>query len=222
MCGRYDCHSEIEIIAKLFDVEDVACDFAPNYNVAPAQNIPIVVYEGNKSRLLLSRWGFLPSWAKDTKTGYAMINARAETIDSLTSYREAFFKTRCLVVADGYYEWQRQAGMKIPYYIRLRSGVPMAFTGLYNYWKSPEGEGLCTSTIVTTDANELMAQIHNRMPVILHHADFAPWLNSEVHDRDILKALLKPFPSEELEAYPVSSRVNSPRSNSPDNIKPAL
>lgn len=221
MCGRYDCHSEIEVIAKLFDIDDVSSDFTPNYNVAPSQNVPIVVHEGNKNRLILSRWGFLPSWAKETKIAYSMINARAETIDSNRSYRDAFLNTRCLVVADGFYEWQRGNKVKIPYYIHLRSGEPMGFCGLFNNWKSPEGEEIRTSTIVTTDANEIMAQIHNRMPVILHHADFSQWLNPEVHDRDILKSILKPFPSEELESYPVSTRVNSPRFNSPDNIKPA-
>ena len=221
MCGRYDCHSEIEVIAKLFDVDDVSSDFTPNYNVAPSQNVPIIVHEGNKNRLILSRWGFLPSWAKETKIAYSMINARAETIDSNRSYRDAFLNTRCLVVADGFYEWQRGNKVKIPYYIHLRSGEPMAFCGLFNNWKSPEGEEIRTSTIVTTDANELMAQIHNRMPVILHHADFSQWLNPEVHDRDLLKPLLRPLPAEELESYPVSTRVNSPRFNSPDNIKPA-
>lgn len=221
MCGRFDIHSAIDIIARIFDVDDVACDFAANYNVSPSQNIPIVVKEGRKNRLILSQWGFLPSWAKETKTAYSMINARAETVDSNRSFRDAFLRSRCLVVADGFYEWQRQGRMKVPYYIRLRSGDPMAFGGLYNNWKSPEGEERCTSTIITTDADELVARIHNRMPVILHHDDLAQWLNPDVHDRGILKSLLKPLSSGELESYPVSPMVNSPRSNSPDNIKPA-
>ncbi len=231
MCGRFDIHSAIEIIAKIFDIDDVSSDFAANYNVAPGQNILIVVNAGNKNRLILSRWGFLPSWAKETRTGYSrkaysrkaysMINARAETIDSNRSYKDAFLKGRCLVVADGFYEWQRRDRVKVPYYIHLRSGVPMAFTGLYNNWRSPGGEEICTSAIVTTDANELVALIHDRMPVILHHEDFSQWLNPEVHDKGILKALLKPLPSEELEAYTVSPKVNSYKVNSPDNIKRA-
>ena len=224
MCGRFDIHSAIEIIAKVFDVDDVSCDFAANYNVAPGRNIPIVVNTGNKNRLILSRWGFLPSWARETRTAYrktyAMINARAETIDSNRSYKDAFLKTRCLVVADGFYEWQRRGRVKVPYYIHLRSGAPMAFGGLYNNSKSPEGEETYTSTIVTTGANELVATVHDRMPVILHHEDFSRWLNPGVQDRDMLKSLLKPLPSEELEAYTVSPKVNSSAFNSPDTIKP--
>ncbi len=221
MCGRFDIHSAIEIIVKIFDIGDVSCDFAANYNVAPAQNIPIVVNAGNKNRLILSRWGFLPSWAKEPGTAYSMINARAETVDSNRSYKNAFLNNRCLVVADGFYEWQRRGTVKIPYYIHLRSGDPMAFAGLYNIWTSSEGGKISTSTIVTTGANELMTQIHDRMPVILNHDNFSQWLNPEVHDKDILKPLLKSFPSDELESYQVSPQVNSYRFNSPDNIKPA-
>jgi putative SOS response-associated peptidase YedK len=220
MCGRFDIHSAIEIIARFFDVDDVACDFAANYNVAPSQNIPIVVNTGKKNRLILSRWGFLPSWAKETRTAYSMINARAETVDSNRSYKDAFLMSRCLVVADGFYEWQRRNKVKIPYYIHLRSAAPMAFAGLYNMWTSPEGGEISTAAIVTTGANELMAQIHDRMPVILHRDDFSLWLNPEVHDKGILKPLLKPFPPEEMEAYQVSPKVNSPKFNSPDNIMP--
>ncbi len=220
MCGRFDIHSAIEIIARVFDIDDVACDVAADYNVTPARDIPIVVNEGKKNRLILSRWGFLPSWAKDTRTGYSMINARAETIDSNRSYRDAFLMGRCLVVADGFYEWQRRGRAKVPYYIHLRTGGPMAFCGLFNTWTSPDGREIRTSTIVTTGANELVAQIHDRMPVILHHADFSRWLDPGVHDKTVLKRFLTPFPSGELEAYPVSPKVNSPGFNSPDAIKP--
>ncbi len=220
MCGRFDIHSAIEIIARVFDIDDVACDFAANYNVTPARDIPIVVNEGKKNRLVLSRWGFLPSWAKDTRTGYSMINARAETIDSSRSYRDAFLMSRCLVVADGFYEWQRRGRAKVPSYIHLRTGEPMAFCGLFTAWTSPDGGEIRTSTIVTTGANELVAPIHDRMPVILHHADFSRWLDPGVHDRTVLKQFLVPFPSGELEAYPVSPKVNSPTFNFPDSIKP--
>ena len=220
MCGRFDCHSKMEIIAKIFAVDDVSCDFTANYNVAPSQNILIVVSAGNKNRLVVSKWGFLPSWAKEAKIAYSMINARAETIDTNRSYRDAFLGSRCLVVADGFYEWQRRDREKIPYYIHFRSGEPMAFGGLYNNWTSPEGEQICTSTIVTTGANDLVSRIHDRMPVILHRADFPQWLNPGVRDRDMLKSLLKPLPSEELETYRVSPRVSSYKFNSPDNIKP--
>ncbi len=220
MCGRFDIHTAIEIIAQIFQIDSIAFDIVPNFNVAPSQNIPIVINDGKRNRLISCRWGFLPFWAKETKTMYSMINARSETIDTNRSYKDAFLSHRCIVVADGFFEWQKADKVKIPYYIHLKSNKPMAFAGLYNDWKSPEGEEICTSTIATTDANALVTPLHNRMPVILHEQDFKLWLNPEVHDTDALKALLKPFPSEELDAYKVSSKVNSVKFNLPDNIKP--
>lgn len=216
-----DIHSAIEIIARIFGIDDIYFDIKPNYNVAPSQDIPIVISDGKKSRLISSRWGFLPSWAKETKTAYSMINARAETVDSNRSYKDAFLNQRCLVVADGFFEWLKQDKAKIPYYIHLKSNEPMAFAGLYNNWKSPEGEEICTSTIVTTDANSLIAPLHNRMPVILQQQDFNQWIDPEVRDKDTLKLLLKPIQSEELEAYRVTPKMNSYKYNYPDNIRPA-
>jgi putative SOS response-associated peptidase YedK len=220
MCGRFDIHSAIELIAFFFQIDAITFDIVPNYNVAPTQNIPIVINDGKKNILIPSRWGFLPSWTREKKTAFSMINARAETVDTNKSYKDAFVNHRCLVVADGFYEWQKQDGIKIPYYIHLKSKQPMAFAGLYNNWTSPEGEEICSSTIVTTDANELVTPLHDRMPVILHQDDFMLWLNPNEHDKDALKPLLKSFPSEELEAYKVSSRVNSAKYNAPENIAP--
>jgi putative SOS response-associated peptidase YedK len=220
MCGRFDIHSAIELIAFLFQIDALSFDIVPNYNVAPAQNIPTVVNDGKKNILISSRWGFLPSWTKEKKTAYPMINARGESVDTNKSYKDAFINHRCLVVADGFYEWRKQERIKIPYYIRLKSKQPMAFAGLYNNWSSPEGEEICSSAIITTDANELVMPLHDRMPVILHQNDFKLWLDPNEHDRDALKALLKSFPSEELEAYRVTSKVNSARYNAPENIEP--
>jgi len=220
MCGRFDIHSSIEIIAKIFQIDSVTYIIKPSYNVAPSQNIAIVINDGQKNLLISSHWGFLPSWAKDMKTGYSMINARAETVNTNRSYKDSFLRHRCIVVADGFYEWMKQDKAKVPYYIRLRSKQPMGFAGLYSNWKSPEGEEVCSSTIVTTDANTLMKPIHDRMPVILHQDAFKAWLNPDEHDKEVLLPLLKPFPSEELEAFRVSPKVNSFKYNQPDNIQP--
>jgi putative SOS response-associated peptidase YedK len=219
MCGRFDLHSSIEIIAKIFQIDSAAFTIKPSYNVAPSQDIAIVINDGKKNHLISSHWGFLPSWAKEKQTAYSMINARTETVDTNRSYKEAFLKHRCLVVADGFYEWQKVDKVKIPYYTRLKSKQPMGFAGLFNNWKSPEGEEVCSSTIITTDANSLMAPIHNRMPVILHQDAFNVWLNPNEHDKGILLPLLKPFPSGELESFRVTSKMNSFKYNHPDNIK---
>ena len=155
MCGRFDIHSAIELIAKIFQIDSITFDIRPSYNVAPTQNIPIVVNDGKQNILIASHWGFLPFWAKETKIAYSMINARGESVDTNKSYKDAFINHRCLVVADGFYEWLKQDKVKIPYYTCLKSKNHMGFAGLYNNWKSPEGEQICTSTIITTEANDL-------------------------------------------------------------------
>jgi len=221
MCGRFDIHTAIGILARIFLIDSITFDIVPNYNVAPTQNIPIVINDGWQNRLMSSHWGFLPSWAKDKKTAYSMINARAEKVDTNKSYKDAFQNQRCLVVADGFYEWLKQDKIKVPYYIRLKSKQPMGFAGLYNNWKSPEREEICSSTIITAEANDLVKPLHDRMPVILHQDDFRLWLDPKVHDKSVLLPILRPFPSEELEAYRVTPRVNSFKYNKPDNIEPA-
>ncbi len=219
MCGRFDIHSALEIIARLFGIDAVTFDLLPNYNVAPSQNILIVVQDG-KRLLIQSRWGFVPAWSKDLSTGYKMINARAETLSEKSSFREAFEKQRCLVVADGFYEWKKEGMTKRPYYIRLKSGQPIGFAGLYNIWRSPEGEEICTSTIVTTDANEMVRPLHDRMPVITPPGKYDLWLDPTVSDKDVLASILKPYPSEEMELYPVTQKMNSYKFNDPENIRP--
>ncbi len=220
MCGRFDIHSAIEIIAKLFGIVDIRFDIKPNYNAAPSQDILIVIRKGAANELAVSRWGFLPSWAKEEKTAYSMINARAETLDTNKSYKDAFVSQRCLVVADGFYEWLRQDKQKIPHYIRKRSKEPMGLAGLYNIWRSPEGEEITTSTIVTTDANQLVRPLHDRMPVILHEEDFGRWLDPTEHRADNLKSVLVPYPATDLESYKVTAKMNSYKYNQPDSIEP--
>jgi putative SOS response-associated peptidase YedK len=207
-------------IAREFEVSDVSADLDPSYNIAPTQQVAVVIDEGVR-RLVPVQWGLVPSWAKDPSVGNKMINARAETITEKASYRNAFKKRRCLVVADGFYEWQKTGDGKRPIYIRLKSGKPFGFAGLYEVWEPPEGEALTTCTIITTEANELMKPIHDRMPVIVPKEKQDLWLDPGVKDQESLLDLLKPYPAVDLEAYPVSRRVNSPANNSPDCIKPA-
>lgn len=220
MCGRFTRTLPMPEIAREFEVSDVSADLDPSYNIAPTQQVAVVIDEGVR-RLVPVQWGLVPSWAKDPSVGNKMINARAETITEKASYRNAFKKRRCLVVADGFYEWQKTGDGKRPIYIRLKSGKPFGFAGLYEVWEPPEGEALTTCTIITTEANELMKPIHDRMPVIVPKEKQDLWLDPGVKDQESLLDLLKPYPAVDLEAYPVSRRVNSPANNSPDCIKPA-
>jgi putative SOS response-associated peptidase YedK len=218
MCGRFEIHNTLEIIARVFGIDSVTFDYTPSYNIAPSQDVLLVVNDG-KRRLIKSRWGFVPPWAKDISDGYKMINARAESVAEKPSFRQAFQNQRCLVVADGFYEWKKEGTRKRPFYIRLKSGRPLGFAGLYNIWRSPEGEQICTSTIITTDANELVHPLHDRMPVITAPDAYDTWLDPNIHDRALLQNILKSYPSEELEAYEVTPMVNSPKNNAPENIQ---
>jgi putative SOS response-associated peptidase YedK len=218
MCGRFDIHSAIEIITKIFQIDSVTFGIKPSYNVAPGQDVAIVMNDG-KNRLITSKWGFVPSWSKEPKTGYKMINARAETVATNKSFKNAFENHLCPVVADGFFEWKKEGAVKKPYYIHLKSGLPFGFAGLYNVWTSPEGEQINTCTIITTDANELIAPIHNRMPIIDSPNKYQQWLDPSIHDEKSILAMLKPLPLEELELYPVTSKVNSFKYNNPQNIE---
>lgn len=220
MCGRFARSTKPDSLIREFGVKKTLIDLAPGYNIAPAQDIIIVNNQGER-QLVTCRWGFIPSWAKGPVSGCKMINARAETVAEKPTFRAAFLDHRCLVIADGFFEWRKGDKGKIPYYIHLRSGRPFGFAGLYDTWTSPEGGSICTCTIITTDANDLLAQVHDRMPVIIPKNTEDLWLAPDVHDPDTLLRLLRPYPAEELEMYPVSPKVNSPKYNSPDAIKPA-
>ena len=220
MCGRFVRTTPIPKIVTSFRVKQVASpEPGPSYNIAPTHEIIIVNNEGVK-QLALCRWGFLPSWAKDPSIGNNMINARAETVADKPAFRYAFKKQRCLVIADGFYEWKKEGNRKLPMYIRLSSGAPFGFAGLYNVWTSPAGDEMCTCTIITTTANDLVKPIHERMPVIIPKDKEDLWLDPSVQDKEELLPLLKPYDADEMEAWSVSPMMNRPGYDVPENITP--
>jgi putative SOS response-associated peptidase YedK len=220
MCGRYTLASPTERLAEEFGVDASSIELSPNYNVAPTQGVAAVLEEAGQRRLEVLRWGLIPPWADDPGIGSRMINARSETAPGKPSFRRAFRERRCLIPADGFYEWQRTNGAKQPYYIHMEDGRPFAFAGLWESWsKGGEGE-VRTCTILTTGANALVGEVHDRMPVILAHDVYDVWLDP-ASERDELTGLLAPYPEDEMEAYPVSRFVNSPSNNDPRCIEPA-
>jgi putative SOS response-associated peptidase YedK len=219
MCGRYTLASPTERLAEEFGVDASSIELSPNYNVAPTQGVAAVLEEGGQRRLEVLRWGLIPPWADDPGIGSRMINARSETAPGKPSFRRAFRERRCLIPADGFYEWQRTNGAKQPYYIHMEDGRPFAFAGLWESWSKGEGE-IRTCTILTTGANALVGEVHDRMPVILAHDAYDVWLDP-ASERDELTGLLAPYPEDEMEAYPVSRFVNSPSNNDPRCIEPA-
>ncbi len=215
MCSRFTLATDVARLQERFAFDNTDVVVTPSYNIASSQDILAVVNEGEANRAGLLRWGLVPSWAKDPKIGHRMINARAETVAEKPSFRRALRQRRCLLLADGFYEWHRTETGKTPMHIRLRSRDPFAFAGLWERWQAPDGSMLSTCTILTTAANPLMQPIHQRMPVILDAAAEALWLDREITDPEILLPVLAPAPAETMEAYAVSDAVNSPRNNSP-------
>jgi putative SOS response-associated peptidase YedK len=220
MCGRYTLATPVEKLAEEFGFDASSVELPPNYNVAPTQGVAAVLAENGRRRLEILRWGLIPSWADDPQIGSRMINARAETAPEKPSFRRSFRERRCLIPADGFYEWKRTNGAKQPYYIHMKEGRPFAFAGLWESWKDDGGPEIRTCTILTTKPNALAGEIHNRMPVILPTGSYDVWLDPEA-DRDELYGLLAPYPEDEMEAYPVSRFVNSPQNNDPRCIEPA-
>jgi putative SOS response-associated peptidase YedK len=210
MCGRFTLRTPASAVAEAFGLLPFP-DLQPRYNIAPSQAVAAVrLGADDKRELALLRWGLIPSWADDPAIGYKMINARGESVATKPSFRKAFKQRRCLIAADGFYEWQKSEGKKQPFYIRLKSERPFAFAGLWEHW-AREGQEIDSCTIITTDANELMAPIHNRMPVIVDPADYTLWLEPAVQDIERLQPLIRPFPADEMTAFKVSTVVNNPR-----------
>jgi len=219
VCGRFTLTTNLGAIAKRFGVSRFLEEVGARYNIAPTQTV-IVVNDDGSRHLTQMQWGLIPSWAKDPAIGNRMINARGETVATKPAFRVALRKRRCLIPADGFYEWQPVGRRKQPVYITLKTREPFSFAGLWETWTSPEGEEVKTCTIITTEANELLKPIHDRMPVILTREAEAVWLDPTSQDPARLLPLLKPYPSEEMEIYQVSTRVNNPDRDGPQCIKP--
>ena len=220
MCGRYTVIASPETIRALFGYQEQP-NFPPRYNVAPTQPIAIVRLVEGKRHFALVRWGLLPSWVKDPKTFTLLINARGETAAEKPAFRAAMKRRRCLIPADGFYEWKALGGRKQPYFIRAKSGEPFAFAGLWETWTGPNGEELETAAIVTTTANRTLAAIHDRMPVIVPPAAFDLWLDSDTVDPTTASALIAPAPENLLEAFPVSTQVNRTANDNPKLVEEA-
>lgn len=225
MCGRYTLRVSPAELAEIFGVLN-SIEWSPRYNIAPTQTVAAVRSneQGTGRELALLKWGLIPSWAKDTKIGNSLINARADTVATKPSFRSAFKRKRCLIPADGFYEWKAIPGQKIkqPYLISVRDVTAFAFAGLWEHWTGPDGTRLDSCTIITTDANELMQQVHNRMPVILDPGDYDRWLERDQQDATALNGLLKQFPAQRMQMVPVSTLVNSPRNEKAECVEPAL
>jgi putative SOS response-associated peptidase YedK len=221
MCGRFVRTATAKEIADLFQLTEVPA-VEPRYNVAPSQEVLAVrqTPEHRDRQLVALRWGLIPHWADDPKIGYRMINARAETAAEKPAFRSAFRARRCLVAANGFYEWAKRDGGKQPFYIGLKDGAPFAFAGLWEHWESPEGKTLETCTILTTDANEVVRPVHDRMPVIIGPKDFDRWLDPDQKDPAKVQGLLRPYPAEAMLAYPVSRLVNDPKHEDPRCLEP--
>ena len=214
MCGRYTVTSSPEAIRALFRYQEQP-NFPPRYNVAPTQPIAIVRLMDGKRQFALVRWGLLPSWVKDPKSFTLLINARGESVAEKPAFRAAMKRRRCLIPADGFYEWQAVGGRKQPFFVHAKSGAPLAFAGLWETWTGPNGEELDTATIVTTRANRTLAAIHDRMPVILAPEAFDLWLDSANVDATTAAALIAPAPENLLEAYEVATAVNRTANDNP-------
>lgn len=220
MCGRFTLFTDIEEIKERFDIQgSFDEEYQFSYNIAPSQSVLSVINDGVRNRLGYLRWGLIPFWAKDEKAGYKMINARAETIDEKASFRNAYKKKRCLIIADSFYEWKKTPERKIPMRIKLKNHAPFGMAGLWESWKSPEGISIYSCSVITTVPNELMTSIHDRMPVILKPEDEKDWLNPSINDPAYLQRYLKSFDSEQMEAFEVSTDVNSTKNNTPNLIQ---
>jgi putative SOS response-associated peptidase YedK len=224
MCGRFTLTTDPSDLQEAFYwVNFGNATISPRYNIAPTQGIPVVTNNGDNT-LDFYTWGLVPFWAKDPSIGQRMINARSETLSEKPSFRNAYKRRRCLILADGFYEWQKIPGeqTKIPMYIQLTNHQPFAFAGIWEEWHSPDGSQILSSTIITTEPNELIQPIHNRMPVILDPETYSTWLLPGETTYDKLNPLLKPYDHSLMTAFPVSRLVNNPRNESPDCIKPQI
>jgi putative SOS response-associated peptidase YedK len=221
MCGRFNLRTPSRDLVEIFQLLREP-ELKPRYNIAPTQPVAAIRQVDKFRELSLLRWGLVPSWSKDPNAGPPLINARAETIATKPAFRSAFKRRRCLIPADGFYEWQKTgAKAKQPFHIRMKNEHPFAFAGLWEHWEGGDSSTIDSCTIITTDANEVLRPIHDRMPVILRDEDYGRWLDPKLEDVGMLEGLLKPYAPEEMTAYPISTLVNSPRNESAACIEEA-
>jgi putative SOS response-associated peptidase YedK len=218
MCGRYTLSARrLRLLEERLNTPFP--ELVPRYNIAPSQDVPAVRANDDGYALVMLHWGLVPSWAKESKSRYSMINARAETVAEKPAYRTPLRHRRCLIPADGFYEWKQNNGRKQPFYIRMKGGEPFAFAGLWEHWEG-DGQVVESCSIIVTEANEVVRPIHDRMPVILAPEDYRLWLDPTLIKTAPLQALLRPYPGEAMETYAVSARVNSPRNDTEDLVIP--
>lgn len=218
MCGRFVQKVDLREAAKIFDAI-VEGEQKINYNVAPRQPIAVIMEDG-KRKIVEMLWGLVPRWAKDASIANKLINARSETVAEKPSFRDSFKSRRCLIIADGFYEWQTKDGIKKPFYIYMKDKKPFGMAGLYDLWKDENGKEITTCTIITTEANEFMKSLHHRMPVIISPENYNHWLDPAERDTSKIGSLMKPWDSNEMDAYEVGILVNSAGYNSAECINP--
>ena len=222
MCGRFTFAISPELLAEVFGVP-VLEEIPRRYNIAPSQPVPILREAATGGRYLSSvRWGLVPHWAKDLSIGNRMNNARCETVHEKPAFRQVIRARRCIVPASGFFEWAASPAGKSPHYVTMRDGSPLAFAGIWDSWRTPEGEILETCAILTTTANSLMAPLHDRMPVLLHRTEFDLWLDRSMNNPEKLQRLYQSYPAELLQEREVSSMVNNPTHDTPENITPVI
>ena len=221
MCGRFSLHTPESQVREAFNLEHTEpLGLKVRYNITPSQQIPITRDTETSREMVMAQWSLVPSWSKEPKTKYSTINARIETVAEKPTYRTPFKRKRCLIVADGFYEWKVVNGNKIPHHIRMKNGGVFAFAGLWDHWEG-ESESLDSCVIITTPSNEVMQQIHERMPAIIAPAHYDWWLDARITDKQEIMQYLASAPSNQLTTYPVSTWVNSPRNNDERCIQPA-
>jgi putative SOS response-associated peptidase YedK len=218
MCGRY-VFTPDERFYDRFTIENRLDVLDARYNVAPGQNMPVIT-RNSPNQAVMMRWGLIPFWAKDAKTGWRTINARAESVRVKPAFKKPFQSQRCLIPASGFYEWEKRPHLKVPYYFKLKTNDMFAFAGLYDIWKDGQRSEVKSYTIITTESNSLVGKIHNRMPVILRKADESTWLDKNTN-LEIIAKLLKPYKGNDMAAYPVASEANNAKIDVPNLIKPA-
>ncbi|TCN24821.1 SOS response-associated peptidase [Mesobacillus foraminis] len=222
MCGRFTLTADFEQLIERFEIESFHLDdeYVPSYNIAPSQSVLAVINNGHINKMGYLKWGLIPSWAKEPSIGYKMINARGESLMEKPSFKNAYRKKRCLVIADSFYEWSRVGGKKkIPMRIKLKTDEVFAMAGLWEQWKTPIGDSVFSCTVITTAPNQLVRNIHDRMPVILRPEDEKVWLDPSIQDPHLLDPLLRPLDPELMDAYEVGPAVNSPKNNSAELIQ---